>query len=307
MRKYGKTGAGTPRWFCTLCKQSTVWKRGDLTDLSLKREFARWLRGNGSLSELAQKRKTSARTVMRSFRKLWKIQLPKQPLVPTGYTLICDGVYIHKRECCVLVGTRQSNVLMWRFVPYETSTTWSLFFRELPQPEALVCDGQKGMLLAARTIWKEARIQRCLAHTMRSLHTYLTKHPQTIAGKNLQELAQELPRVWTRRQRRRWIHSYFRLFHRHSLLLKERSYIKHTDGTIQWWYTHRNLRSAYCVIKHSLPYLFTYVGHCAIPRTSNYVEGGINARLRELLRRHRGLTVEKKKVLTSYFLLSKQR
>ena len=307
MQKRGKTHLGKQRWFCKFCNQSVIRKRIDLCDLYLKKEFIRWLTGNVSLEEIAARRKESKRNLIRKFNKYWETSLqPKVKTLPNNYVLICDGIYIHKRECCVLIAKLKSSIIAWNFVNYESNITWGSFFKTLKQPKAIVCDGQKGMILAIKTLWPTTSIQRCLAHFMRSEQLYLTKKPKTQSGKELLELIKKLPKVWTRRQKRRWIHSYWKLFKIYSAFLKERSYFTNVNGTTHWWYTHRQLRAAYYFIKHCLSNMFTYIGHYDIPRTSNHVEGGTNARLKELIHRHRGLSVERKKILVSYFLTLKQ-
>ncbi|MDO8609565.1 MAG: transposase [bacterium] len=307
MQKRGKTNLGKQRWFCTFCNQSAIRKRIDLRNLYLEKQFIRWLTGNSSLEEIASKRKESKRTLIRKFNTYWRnLSQPTIKTLPDNYILISDGVYIHKRECCVLIARSKTSVISWKFVDYESSITWCSFFKTLKQPKAITCDGQKGMILAIKTLWPTTRIQRCFAHFIRSEQIYLTKRPKTQSGKELLDLIKKLPCVWTRRQKRKWIHSYWKLFKKYSVFLKERSYFTNVNGATHWWYTHRHLRSAYYFIKHCLPYMFTYIGHYDVPRTSNHVEGGINARLKELIHRHRGLSIERKKVLVSYFLTSKQ-
>lgn len=307
MQKRGKTASGKQRWLCRFCKSSSLKTRGDTKQYFFKRDFITWLLGNSSLNELSSTKGVSRRTLIRHLGEFWKyIPQPVTKPPQNNYVLICDGVYIYKRLCCVLIAKTKTAVVTWLFVTYEYGETWLLLFRTLKQPTAVVCDGQKGLLLAIRTLWPTTKIQKCLAHVMRSEQIYLTKNPKTRPGKALLQLIKALPNVWTRRQKRRWLHAYFRLLHKYSSFLKERTYFRSTTGILHWWYTHRGVRSAYYLIKHNVCYLFTYIGHYDIPRTSNHVEGGINSRLKELLHRHRGLSVDKKKVLVSYFLLSKQ-
>ena len=50
--------------------------------------------------------------------------------------------------------------------------------------------------------------------------------------------------------------------------------------------------------------LFLYLKH-DIPNTTNYVEGGINSRLKELIRCHRGLDLSKQKKICEWYLASR--
>jgi hypothetical protein len=306
MQKRGKTTLGKQRWYCKFCRESTVVKRKDLTVLHRSIQFNKWLTGNQTLSEISFRKKVVRKTLTRRFSTLW--HQPFQTKLEVSfrqYVYIVDGVYIHKRECCVLVVMTPRGVVGWVFVEYENLKAWVSLFKTLKTPLAVVCDGQKGLSTALKSKWPNVRVQRCLAHLLRSLKTYLTQNPKTKAGLKLQKLTKLLVAVWTRRQKRRWLRAYFKLFKKYLSFLKEKTHITHLNGTKNWWYTHRSLRSAFFTIKHSLPEMFTYIGHYHIPRTSNYVEGGINSRLKELVHRHRGLSVEKKKVLVNCFLTTK--
>jgi hypothetical protein len=57
--------------------------------------------------------------------------------------------------------------------------------------------------------------------------------------------------------------------------------------------------------RNALPHLFTFSGIIDVPRTTHHVEGGVNARLKELVLRHRTFSPEHKRVLAAYFLASK--
>lgn len=89
--------------------------------------------------------------------------------------------------------------------------------------------------------------------------------------------------------------------------MKEKTYYFGDNGKKRWWYKHRTLRGMQSHINNALPHLFEYVRSPQIPRTTNFLEGGINARVKELLRRHRGLSLTKRLALVAYFLDSKLR
>lgn len=306
MQKWGKTSLGKQRWFCKTCRATDLKTRKDTQEYFLRQEFKQWLVGNSSLSEISSMKKVVRKTLTRRFSALWHQPFVTKPTVNSNqYVYILDGVYIHKKSHCVLIVMTPKGVVDWMFVEYENLKAWRLLLKTLKMPLAVVCDGQKGLSKATKLKWPNARVQRCLAHLLRALRRYLTQSPKSEAGFKLLKLTKLLPSVWTRRQKRRWIHAYFKLFKRYDFLLKEKTYHTNSNGVKHWWYTHRALRSAFFTIKSCLPEMFTYVGHYEIPRTSNYVEGGINSRLKELVHRHRGLSVEKKKVLVNCFLTTK--
>ena len=66
----------------------------------------------------------------------------------------------------------------------------------------------------------------------------------------------------------------------------------------RWWYTHDRLRRAYRLLTKLVQRdeLFTHLrpelAGLGIAATTNRIEGGINAALRDMLRRHRGMPAE---------------
>ena len=95
-------------------------------------------------------------------------------------------------------------------------------------------------------------------------------------------------------------------------LIKARTYaINPNPSQRKWWYTHRGLRSAYRQLDKLLKdnQLFTYLEPDLttelIPRTTNYVEGGINSQLRTKLKLHRGLNQTHQQRLVEWYLYTR--
>lgn len=143
-----------------------------------------------------------------------------------------------------------------------------------------------------------------MIHIIRQANLWLTKRPKTQAGVELRALVKQLPAIRTRRQKRGWIRSFRYWRRRHNAFLKERTYSPANPK--QWWYAHRKLRAVRSLLHNSQQHLFTYVRYRQVPRTSNHVEGGVNSRLKDLLRIHRGLSPKKKQVLTAWYLAVRQ-
>lgn len=308
MQRWGKTAVGTTRWRCLKCKTSSVRFRTDNDYRKRKRIFKNWLIGNSNLTDIAIKEKVIIRTLQRRFQPFWKnTPQPKIPILLKKDVLIVDAVYLHKRTHAVLIGRTKQKVVFWLFAERENFSSWLLFFNNLPQLCAVVCDGQKGIILALKTRWQDVVIQRCICHLIRLSLSKLTMHPKTLAGQKLRQIVVSLSKVHTRRQKRRWLRKYYHWEKQYFVFLKEKTLgALSPKGRRRWWYTHRNVRTVKTMIKRALPNLFAYIGHPHIPRSTNYVEGGINSRLKELLHRHRGLSVKKKEVLAAVFLSQKQ-
>jgi hypothetical protein len=68
-------------------------------------------------------------------------------------------------------------------------------------------------------------------------------------------------------------------------------------------YTHKKLRSAYNSLKNNLPWLFTWYDNyeLGIPNTTNAIDGHFSD-LKNKLRNHNGLTLERKKKFINEFL-----
>jgi len=199
-----------------------------------------------------------------------------------------------------------SKPVFWSSALRESGVSWYNFLLHLHKqgvrPAYVVCDGQRGLLQAIRTVFPDALVQRCLIHVVRQTCAWLTRYPKTAAGRELLVLAKQLSLIRTRRHKRKWI----KLFHwwckKHHQFLCEKS----VSPTGKKWYTHRRLRGTKSLIKNAIPDLFRFVTDPTVPRTSNHVEGGINARIQELIRCHRGITTKQKLTLASYYLSARQ-
>jgi transposase-like protein len=254
---------------------------------------------------------------------MWTQDKPLATLTPEPFAIyILDGVYLSGRENATLICRTMTGQLAWDFTQRETLKSWADFLGTLPEPRAVVIDGQKGLLAAVQCQYPSVLVQRCIVHIERLARIKLTRHPKTAAGRKLLSLVQQIFNVRTKRQRRRWLRAYRHWEKQYAGFLKQRSEGKSTENRDEpakhgdkpticrkrtWWYTHRNLRAVRSLIRNALPHLFTFVRHPQIPRTTNHVEGGINSRLKELIHRHRGLSQDQKQVLVTQHLTLKNK
>jgi hypothetical protein len=307
MQRRGKTSARTQRWFCRFCLKSSVRLNPYQTTRHRQKLFVLWLCGTESLASFAKKHGESRRTFQRWFEPFWNDPpAPKAPASLENQSLIVDAVSIEPRHMMALIGRTRNHVVWWSFAETESFDSWSLFCSNVPTPKSVVCDGQRGLFAAILGRWPMVMFQRCLIHVVRQSLAKLTRHPKTLAGQSLRKLVTQLPSIRTRRQKRKWIHRWKTWRKKYHRFLAERSYGDVQNKRRGWWYTHKKLRAVRSLIQNSMPYLFTFIGHPEIPRTSNHVEGGINSRLKELLHRHRGFSLQQKQALVSWFLTLKQ-
>jgi len=248
------------------------------------------------------------KTLQQKFVPFWKliIKPPKDYSYRFG-VLIIDGIYLQKRKVEALIGRSLTQSVFWNFCDHENYNNWIDFLIRVKEPSVVVCDGQRGMLVAVREVWPRIRIQRCLIHVKRLVRIRLGQNPESLAGIEIKDLVDCLLRIKTRRQKRRWLRQYSKWLKRHKKFIGEKSKgINPRTGKNSWWYTHRNLRSVNSLLHNAKPNLFTFIGHYhEIPRTTNPIEGGTNSRLKELIHRHRGLSIDQKKILTAIYLSGK--
>ena len=307
MQRWGTHPSGTKRWRCVECKTNTTRKRKDNRERTRLSLFVRWLTSKDSLDDLALKQRVTVRTLYRWFDCFWS-KPPKPKPTTNVRVLVLDATSVVPRQLMLLIardGDRCQPV-SWVSAPRECHESWFAFLRELMwsdiEPEIVVCDGQRGLLKAIREVWPKAKVQRCLVHVIRQASKWLTQNPKTRAARELLVLVRQLSLIRTKRQKRRWIRSFKYWDREHELFLKERT--RASSG--KWWYTHRKLRGTRSLLRNAIPDLFRFVSDPSIPRTSNHVEGGLNARIKELFRCHRGISPTKKLALASWYLALRQ-
>jgi len=307
MQKWGCHPSGKQRWRCRDCETSSVCIRKDNRQKKRLSLFVGWLTSKTTLNELARQERVTARTIERWFTPFWN-HSPQSDIRTGVRVLVLDGTSIVKRVCMFLIAGDGdcARPVSWMDCPRECYDSWVAFLRDLSScritPEYVVCDAQRGLLKAISEVWPQAKIQRCLIHVVRQACIWLTQNPQTRAGRELLALVKELPHIQTKRQKRRWVRKFWGWYRRHEAFLKERSY----SPSGKWWYTHRRLRGTRSLLKNAIPDLFRFVTDPSVPKTSNHVEGGLNARLKELFRCHRGFSLQKKLILAAWYLATRQ-
>lgn len=272
--------------------------------------FVSWLTQTPGLATIAKRLRVASRSLTRSFKPFWK-HLPKpKPLILNSKVLVVDGVSIIKHSLVALIifDRIRRIPLSWQFSSRESYLSWLSIFLRLKakgiSSQFIVCDGQKGLIKAIYAVWPNTIIQRCLIHIHRQAKAWLTQNPQTDAGKELLQIVKSLIQIKTKRQKQIWLKSFYVWLKKHDDFLKERTY--HPNIPKRWWYTHRKLRAVRSLLRNSLDNLFLYLDDPQVPKTSNDVEGGINSRLKDLLRIHRGLKPRHQQVLAAWYLAKKQ-
>lgn len=293
------------RWRCLPCKKIFFWKRKDVGERNKRKLFDRWLTDYQSLSSVARKKNIHRTTLTRRFKNIWP-EIKQNTFLRTeeSVVLLLDGLYI-SRDCVVLIAFDRisDKPLLWGFAKRENFHTWANILHRIKisgiSVRGIVSDGQKGLILALKTIFPYISHQRCMAHVVRLSLAWLTMKPKTEAGILLRKLVLLLHNIKTKEDSKNWIDSYSKWRETFNDFLKEKSINPLTGYR---WYTHRKLRAVNSLINRAFPNIFIFLEDSTIPATTNKVEGGINAPLVELLHRHRGTNIFRQKVLVCAYL-----
>jgi len=288
--KSGKTKAGSQRWLCKECKSSLTHKIDN--DSKELQTFLDWLFGKESQTDMPG----GGRTFRRKTVRFWNIWPMPPKVEDSRNVLFLDGIYLG-RKACVLICCDESNVLGWYLCRYEHAGAWMALMKRIAEPRMVVSDGGTGFTKALKKVWPKARHQRCIFHVFCQIKRYTTSRPNTMAGIELYSLAKDLLKLTTKQEVSEWVDRFIDWVKRYQKFLNEMTVDEHGNKRP----THERLlkaeRSLLRLINDNT--MFTYLDTNLAedfdpPSTNNRIEGGINSRLREMLRNHRGLSIERR-------------
>lgn len=298
MVRKGFTGTGIQRWFCHACLHTETRKRPDNANRADAILLSAWMTNMLPLVKIADEKGFSREHLSRRLSAQW-LAVPEPPvLVAEDDVLVLDAI-----SCCdgaaFILRTIDRPATTWGFGPCENAESWfDALLKVNGEPRAIVSDHQKGLRLAVRLRFPDALHQRCQAHIVRQALIWITRRPKTLAGRTLRALVLRLSRVETAPDAEQWIATLDRWHEEFRPFLSEKT--RGPNG--HWWYTHKYLRWATGLLIGAVPEAFTFTVASNVPKTSNHVEGGLNAQLKERLERHRGLPDERQRALVALFL-----
>ena len=241
-----------------------------------------YVKGKQTYAQLAEKYRCSIRTIQ---RKLDNYSVKKQLKTARKVIVLMDTTYAITKE----------NLLKY-YVKNETNALYIKGIQELISKGfeviAIVCDGRKGLLQS----FNDIPVQMCQFHQKAIIIRYLTKNPKLPAAQELMKVVNLLTNT-----DKESFEGILGLWHeKWGDFLKERSINPLTGRT---HYTHKRLRSAYRSLKNNLSWLFTWYNKIElnIPNTTNAIDGHF-ADLKNKLRNHNGLSLERKKKFIDGFL-----
>ena len=279
--------------FCLKTFQSSRRKR--IEQNNLWNEYV-WKKQN--LSDLSQKTKHSHIWVR---KQLDAVSLPVLDIQPHPVIVVADTTFWGRAYgvCVFRVPDERENI-WWNEVQSEKMAHYQ-YGRKILEERGwtflgAVVDGRRGLT----TVFKDIPVQICQFHQMKQVTKYLTRRPETLAGQELRSITLSLSKI----TEIAFTHSLNVWFHDWEQFITEKTYVL---GTKHWYYTHKNVRSAYKSLERNLPYLFTYLKHpeLHIPNTTNCLDGSFS-HLKAKLSIHRGLRKDRRYKVISEILRGKR-
>jgi len=230
-------------------------------------------------------------------RKLDKFQPYKKQVTARAVVVLMDTTYWGRGFGVMLFKDAWSteNLLKY-YVKHETNALYIQGIEELKSKgftiAAIVCDGRRGLLQS----FPGVPVQMCQFHQSSIIRRYLTRKPKLQAGKELMKVVDLMKQT----DKESFVGILELWFNKWVSFLNERSINPLTKKS---FYTHKRLRSAHRSLKNNLPWLFTWYDYpdLNIPNTTNAVDGHF-ADLKNKLRNHNGLAIQRKKKFIDGFL-----
>lgn len=290
MKKHGKTKAGKQRWICKSCKATKT--HAINSDAKQLKIFLDWLLSRKRQTDITHATDRTFRNRTARFWKYWALP----PLIDEIHKVVyVDGFHLG-RKAVVLIACSDEYVLGWYLARHEHTQAWVNLLRRIAPPDMVVSDGGQGFRNAVKQIWPDTQIQRCALHAFNQVRRCTTYNPRLVPGRELLLIAIDLLHIKTEDEALVWLKRYFDWCKYWDEFLAEKSYI---DG--KHVFTHEKLRKAKRSLNRliSSGYLFTYLDpllslDTSLPSTNNRIEGGVNAPLREMLRLHRGMSLNRR-------------
>lgn len=205
------------RWRCQKCGSARLHKRPDLSKRHILARFVDYLIGTASATDVFGSTSTFNR------QSVWCWAIQPQPIITGevyGY-LIIDAKPL-KGSTCAIVRSHEY-VINWQHGISENALLWRETLLVLSRPDAVVCDGQRGIFKAIGQLWPGIVIQRCHVHIRRNIRIKLTRQPQTAAGADLQWLMSQLGQVNDENSMAVFIALFDELYGEHLDFLNERT------------------------------------------------------------------------------------
>ena len=295
----GKYSNKKQRFYCYECKRSFSWNNKKVKRSNEFVWFKKWLIGGyliRQIIDISGKSEKKIRTIIN--RCLDSPPKDKECDYSKIKYTIFDASYIWKRKLQItaLLDGVTNRLVDGRYDLKENSSfRISSYFFELRNngfdPKTLTVDGNTAVIKAAKHVWPNIIIQRCLVHIQRQGLMWCRINPKTTDAKKLRKLFAEITNINDVKSKKIFIEK---------LMVWEEKYgNKISRGKERGW-VFSDLKRARSMILKSLPDMFHYLEDKNIPRTSNAAEGFFKL-AKDRYKIHQGLAREKKKNFFLWF------
>ncbi|MBK7098597.1 MAG: hypothetical protein IPH58_09870 [Sphingobacteriales bacterium] len=250
------------------------------------------LLGKQTYTQLAEKYNCSNKTIQ---RKIDQSSAQQNRTFPSRVNVLMDTTYFGKSfGVMVFKDSITGVILLKKYVKQETNLLYLEGIQKIAlrgiKVQSIICDGRRGLF----SLFTNVPMQYCQFHQVKTMGTYLTKKPEMQASKELWELALLLSKT----DKESFVGSLDEWHTKWEWFLSERK----IDEAGKKRYVHKKLRSAYRSLKTNLPDLFTWYDNIGlnIPNTTNAIDGHFSD-LKNKLRNHNGLSIDRKKKLIDEF------
>lgn len=169
-----------------------------------------------------------------------------------------------------------------------------LSFKQV-SPKAITTDGNTSVILAIKKVWTDTIIQRCLVHIQRQGLSWLRRNPKSQAAKDLRLLLLTVTNIKDHKQKETFVNNFNNW---------EKKYGKFVLSLPSSDKVYSDLQRTRSLVVHALPNMFHYLEDSNIASTTNKVEGYFS-RLKEIYRRHRGMSKNKRSIYFQWYIYFK--
>jgi len=233
-------------------------------------------------------------------KQLDTVVVPEPKVVPQPTVVIADTTFWGRAYgVCVFRAWPLAKNIWWHEVESELMAHYRYGRAILEEKgwtiQAAVVDGKRGFL----KVFEGIPVQICQFHQMKQVTKYLTRRPKTEAGRELRKLALTLAHT----DDATFTTALSEWHERWGDFINLKTVSPFSNGKTTWYFTHKNVRSAYYSLKRNLPHLFTYQKYPAlnIPNTTNSLDGFFSA-LKKKLAVHHGLRRDRRYKVISKLL-----
>lgn len=253
--------------------------------------------GKQTLAQLSTKHGRSHITIR---RHLDTVAIAEQSLTPQPSVFIADTTFWgHDYGVCVFRSHDLKKHIWWHEVESERMAHYR-YGRAILEEKgwtflAAVVDGRRGFL----KVFSDIPVQICQFHQIKQVTKYLTRRPKTEAGRELRTLVLTL----TKTDGATFTKALEEWHAKRGDFINEKTVSEFLSGKKKWYYTHKNVRSAYRSMKTNLHHLFTYQKYPELnmPNTTNDLDGSFSA-LKKKLAAHHGLRKVRRYRVISHLL-----